>query len=281
LGDRVAVVTGASSGIGLLATVELARRGFRVVATMRDLGRRQKLDEAAAAAKVSERLDVRRLDVTEYASLPGLVEAMVRDHGRIDALVNNAGFSTGGFCEDMLLEEIRRQLDTNFFGAVAMTQAVLPTMRKQGSGHIIMISSIAGRIGQPVVGSYVASKHALEGWSESLRIETRSLGIRVALVEPGAFETDIWTRNVRVGSKAMGPESPNKERSRRFVEFVRKDVKKRDPQPVARLIADIAEDPNPRLRYLIGSDARWGFWLRTLLPWKVWEKMVAKHTHID
>jgi NAD(P)-dependent dehydrogenase (short-subunit alcohol dehydrogenase family) len=281
LGERVAVVTGASSGIGLLATLELARRGFRVVATMRDLGRRQKLDEAAAAAKVSARLDVRRLDVTEYASLPGLVDAMVRDHGRIDVLVNNAGFSTGGFCEDMLLEEIRRQLDTNFFGAVAMTQAVLPVMRKQGSGHIIMVSSIAGRIGQPVVGSYVASKHALEGWSESLRIETRSLGIRVALVEPGAFETDIWTRNVRVGSKAMGPESPNKERSRRFVEFVRKDVKKRDPQPVARLIADIAEDPHPRLRYLIGSDARWGFWLRTLLPWKVWEKMVAKHTHID
>ena len=281
MGERVAVVTGASSGIGLLATLELARRGFRVVATMRDLGRRQKLDEAAAAAKVSEHVDVRRLDVTEYASLPGLVDAMVRDHGRIDVLVNNAGFSTGGFCEDMLLEEIRRQLDTNFFGAVAMTQAVLPTMRRQGSGHIIMISSIAGRIGQPVVGSYVASKHALEGWSESLRIETRSLGIRVALVEPGAFETDIWTRNVRVGSKAMGPESPNKERSRRFVEFVRKDVKKRDPQPVARLIADIAEDPNPRLRYLIGSDARWGFWLRTLLPWKVWEKMVAKHTHID
>ena len=281
MGERVAVVTGASSGIGLLATLELARRGFRVVATMRDLGRRQKLDEAAAAAKVSERLDVRRLDVTEYASLPGLADAMVRDHGRIDVLVNNAGFSTGGFCEDMLLEEIRRQLDTNFFGAVAMTQAVLPVMRKQGSGHIIMISSIAGRIGQPVVGSYVASKHALEGWSESLRIETRSLGIRVALVEPGAFETDIWTRNVRVGSKAMGPESPNKERSRRFVEFVRKDVKKRDPQPVARLIADIAEDPNPRLRYLIGSDARWGFWLRTLLPWKVWEKMVARHTHID
>ena len=281
MGERVAVVTGASSGIGLLATVELARRGFRVVATMRDLGRRQKLDEAATAAKLSERLDVRRLDVTEYASLPGLVEAMVRDHGRIDVLVNNAGFSTGGFCEDMLLEEIRRQLDTNFYGAVAMTQAVLPTMRRQGSGHIIMISSIAGRIGQPVVGSYAASKHALEGWSEALRIETRSLGIRVALVEPGAFETDIWTRNVRVGTKAMGPESPNKERARRFVEFVRKDVKKRDPQPVARLIADIAENPNPRLRYMIGSDAHWGFWLKTLLPWKVWEKMVAKHTHID
>ncbi|HUK88312.1 MAG TPA: SDR family oxidoreductase [Terriglobales bacterium] len=281
MSDKVAVVTGSSSGIGLLATVELARRGFRVVATMRRLERRQKLDEAAAAAKVSDRLDLRRLDVTEFASLPPAVEAMVRDHGRLDVLVNNAGFSTGGFCEDMLLDEIRTQFETNFFGAVAMTQAVLPTMRQQGSGHIIMISSIAGRLGQPVVGSYCASKHALEGWSESLRVETHSLGIRVALVEPGAFETDIWTRNVRVGSKAMGPESPNKERSRRFVEFVRKDLKKRDPQPVARLIADIAENPNPRLRYLIGSDARWGFWLKTLLPWKTWEKMVAKHTHID
>lgn len=281
MGEKVAIVTGASSGFGLLTTVELARRGFRAVATMRDLGRRQKLDEAAAAAGVSERLDVRRLDVTEFPSLPAAVEAVVRDYGRIDLLLNNAGFSTGGFCEDMLVEEIRQQFETNFFAAVAMTQAVLPVMRAQRSGHIIMVSSISGLVGQPVVGSYSASKHALEGWSEALRVETHSLGIRVVLVEPGAFQTDIWERNVRVGKKALSPDSPNKERSRRFVEWVRKDVKKRDPQPVARLIADLAEKRNPRLRYLIGPDAHVQLWLSRMLPWKMWERLAAKSSHID
>jgi NAD(P)-dependent dehydrogenase (short-subunit alcohol dehydrogenase family) len=279
--DRVAVITGASSGFGLLTAVELARQGWTVVATMRDLARREALENAARAAGANDRIHCLRLDINETASIPGFVAAIVRDHGRIDALINNAGFAMSGFAEDMRLEEIRQQFDTNFFGHVAMSQAVLPTMRAQRSGHIVMVSSISGLVGQPVVGSYSASKFALEGWSETLRIETHSLGIRVVLVEPGAFKTDIWSRNVKVGSFAISPESPNHDRARRFSDFVKTKVPKRDPQEVVRLITRIVNDPNPRLRYRIGTDAHIQLWLKRLLPWKTFERMVAKMVKID
>lgn len=216
MAEKVALVTGSSSGIGLLTTVELARAGFRVVASMRDLGRRQRLDEAAAAAGVAKDIDVRRLDVTEFDRIPEFVSQLDRDYGRLDVLVNNAGFAVAGFAEDLLLEELRQQFETNFFGAVSVAKAVLPIMRRQRSGHIIMVSSIGGRISAPVIGAYDSSKFALEGWSESLRIETRSLGIRVVLVEPGSYQTDIWERNVRLGSVAVDRSSPNRERADRF-----------------------------------------------------------------
>jgi len=278
---KVAVITGSSSGIGLLSAVELARRGYEVVATMRAPDRRGRLDEAAGNG-LANRIDVRRLDITELASIPGVIADIVRDHGRIDVLVNNAGFAMGGFAEDIRLDELRKQFETNFFGHVATTKAVLPTMRAQKSGHIIMVTSIAGRVGQPVVSSYSASKFALEGWSESLRIETHSLGIRVALVEPGAFETDIWTRNVEVAQGATHPDSPNRERGRRFTEFIKSESgNRKSAEPVAKLIADIAENPNPKLRYMIGTDAKLQWWFRTLMPWRSYERMVAKAVKID
>jgi len=181
----------------------------------------------------------------------------------------------------MRLEEIRQQFETNFFGHVAMTQAVLPIMRRQRSGHIVMVSSISGLVGQPVVSSYSASKFALEGWSETLRVETHSLGIRVVLVEPGAFDTGIWSRNVKVGAFAISPESPNHERARRFSEFVKTKVAKRDPREVSRLIDRIVNNPNPRLRYRIGTDAHIQIWLKRLLPWKTYERMIARAVRID
>src|SRR5208283_907532 len=187
---KIAVVTGSSSGIGLLTAVELAQNGYRVVATMRNLANGGRLDEAAQKARVRDRVDLRRLDITEFDAMPSTVEAIVREHGRIDVLVNNAGFSTAGFAEDMTLAELRHQLETNFFGNVAMTKAMLPVMRAQREGHIITVTSIGGLLGNPMLSAYCASKYALEGWSESLRIETHSLGIRVSLVEPGAYDTD-------------------------------------------------------------------------------------------
>ena len=280
MSEKIAVITGASSGFGLLTTVELAQRGFRVVASMRDPSRRERLDQAAGQAGVLGKIDVRPLDVTDFASLPGFVDAVVRDHGRIDVLVNNAGFAMAGFAEDMKLEEIRRQFETNFFGAVAMTQAVLPVMRRQRSGHIIMVSSIAGLHGSIIISSYSASKHALEGWSESLRFEVNALGIKVVLVEPGSFQTDIWTRNAVLGEKTVDGTSPNRERGARMQEVV-KAIPKADPIVVARKIADIAEDPNPKLRYMVGRDAKMQYALKTLLPWKWHEKVVAKFVNID
>jgi NAD(P)-dependent dehydrogenase (short-subunit alcohol dehydrogenase family) len=278
--DKIALVTGCSSGIGLLTSIELAKNGFRVVATMRDLGRRQRLDTAAAAAGVAAKLAVGALDVTDFDAIPGFVGSVVRDHGSLDVLVNNAGFPAAGFAEDMHLDEIRQQFETNFFGAVAMTQAALPTMRRQHSGHIIMVSSISGLTGAVVTSSYSASKFALEGWSESLRLEVNSLGIKVVLVEPGAFATDIWEHGVKLGKKSLDGTSPNRERGQRMRDRV-KAIPKRDPIEVAQKIVAIAQDPDPKLRYLVGRDAKLQLALKRVLPWKWHEKLIANFLKID
>lgn len=279
--SKVALITGCSSGIGLVSAIELAKAGYTVVATMRNPDARTKLMEAAALAQVESRLDVRRLDICKSAELPSIVSEVIRDHGRIDVLVNNAGYALGGFAEDILIEELRAQLETNFFGHVNMTKAILPYMRKQGSGHIIMISSIAGLVANPVLSSYAASKFALEGWTESLRIECKAIGVKVVLVEPGAFDTDIWEKNVKIGAFAMTEQAPNHHRARRFSEVVKTKLRKGDTWEVGRLVARVAQTPNPKLRYLIGKDAHVRFWLKRILPWKTYESVVAKATQID
>lgn len=272
---KIAVITGASSGIGLLTAVELARSGFQVVATMREPNRRAGLEQAAGLAGVSPYIDIRRLDITDFSLIPCLVESVIRDYGRVDVLVNNAGFAVAGFAEDLTLGEIRSQFETNFFGHVAMTKAVLPVMRQQQSGHIIMVSSVSGLHAAPTISSYSASKFALEGWSEALRLEVRRLGIKVVLVEPGSFQTDIWTRNAYLGQKVLDGTSPNRERGQKMRDRIQ-SIPKRDPIIVAKAIAQIARDPNPRLRYLVGNDARTQLWLKRVLPWKWHEKLVAR-----
>jgi NAD(P)-dependent dehydrogenase (short-subunit alcohol dehydrogenase family) len=278
--EKIALITGSSSGFGLLTSVELAKAGFKVVATMRDLGRRERLDQAASAAGVTAQFDIRALDVTDFDALPGFVDAIVRDHGRLDVLVNNAGFAVAGFLEDIKLEELRRQFETNFFGAVAMTKAALPTMRRQHSGHIIMVSSIGGLLGTVTIGSYSASKHALEGWSESLRLETNALGIKVVLVEPGSFQTDIWTRGAVLGEQVTKETSPNIQRMLRMRDLIQA-LPKNDAIEVARKIAAIAQAPNPKLRYVVGRDAKIQLALKRILPWKWHEKIIANYLKLD
>jgi NAD(P)-dependent dehydrogenase (short-subunit alcohol dehydrogenase family) len=278
--EKVAVLTGASSGFGLLTSVELAKAGFRVIASMRDPGKRERLVQAAAAAQVSDRIDVRALDVTQVDAIPEFVDSVIRDYGRIDVLVNNAGFAVGGFAEDIRLEELRLQFETNFFGAVAMTKAVLPVMRQQRSGHIIQVSSISGLQGAISVSSYSASKHALEGWSESLRLEVNSLGIKVVLVEPGAFDTGVWTSGAVMGQEAKKKTSPNFQRSLRMREVIA-TIPKADPIAVARTIVAIARNPSPKLRYLIGRDAKMQLAMKRILPWKWYEKIIANYLRLD
>ena len=244
MAEKIAVMTGASSGFGLLGSIELARAGFRVIATMRNLERRTDLEAAAADAGMTERVDVRQLDVTQFELISDFIHGVLRDYGRIDVLVNNAGFAVGGFAEDIRLEELRLQFETNFFGAVAMTKAVLPIMRQQRSGHILQISSIGGLQGAISISSYSASKHALEGWTESLRLEVASLGIKVVLIEPGSFDTGIWTRGAVMGAESKQNTSPNFQRSLKMRSAIQK-IPKANPIAVARLIAQVAQDPNP------------------------------------
>ena len=278
--ENIALVTGSSSGFGLLTCVELAKAGFHVIASMRNVGRREQLDRMAENAGVTGFIDVRALDVTRFDLLPGFVQTMVQDYERIDVLVNNAGFAVGGFAEDIRLEELRLQFETNFFGAVAMTKAVMPIMRHQRSGHIVQVSSISGLHGAVSISSYSASKHALEGWSESLRMEVNALGIKVVLVEPGAYDTGIWTRGAVMGKDAVKDTSPNFQRSLRMREQLKK-IPKADPLAVARAIVAIAQNPNPKLRYLVGRDAKIQLALKRILPWRVYERLIANFLKID
>jgi NAD(P)-dependent dehydrogenase (short-subunit alcohol dehydrogenase family) len=273
---RIALITGASSGFGLLTAVTLARRGWRVLATMRDLSRRQRLEDAARAAGVLDRIEFLALDVTDNQQIAKLAASIGARPSRLDAIVNNAGIAVAGFTDDVSDAELRQQFDTNFFGAAAVSRAFLPLMRRQGSGHIVMISSISGRMGFPGVSSYSASKFALEGWAETLRLEMKPLGVQVVLVEPGSFETDIWTRGAIFAAGAQDAASPNAARTARLINSREAQKPKANPQVIADGIAAILDDPRPRLRYVFGRDARIGLILKRLLPSKLLEWLLIR-----
>jgi NAD(P)-dependent dehydrogenase (short-subunit alcohol dehydrogenase family) len=273
--ERVALITGASSGFGLLTAVTLARRGWSVLATMRDLLRRQRLEDAVRAAGVLDRIEFLALDVTDNQQIAILAASIAARPSRLDAIVNNAGIAVAGFADDVTDAELRHQFDTNFFGAAAVTRAFLPQLRRQGSGHIVMVTSISGRNAFPGLGSYTASKFALEGWTETLRIEMKPLGIQVALVEPGSFATDIWT-SATISAGTLDPDSPNAARVARWRKRLESEKPKADPQVVADRIANILDLHRPSLRNVVGRDARLVLILRTLLPWRIFERILIK-----
>lgn len=202
------IVTGASSGIGLETAVGLAREGYRVVATVRDLGRTQPLDDAAAAAGVE--LDVRRLDVTDEASVAELVDGVVATYGGLHGLVNNAGAAHLGTVELDTMEAIRAAFEVNFFGVVVMTRAAMPHLRAS-SGVLVTISSVGGIVGQPFNEAYCGAKFAVEGFMEGLAPVAATVGVRVVVVEPGAVASS-FVANAGVDPQAMiaaaGPYGP-------------------------------------------------------------------------
>ena len=279
---RSALITGASSGFGLLTSITLAKRGWHVLATMRDLGRREKLESAARQSGVLERIEIHALDVTRPEQIAQTAELIEKRGHPLHALVNNAGFAVPGFAEEVTDAELRNQFDTNFFGAAAVTRALIPTMRRQGFGHVVMVSSISGRTGFPGVSSYVASKFALEGWTETLRYETATLGIKVAIVEPGSFDTDIWTRNAKLTARMSDAESLNAARRARWQSRIEASANSRaNPQMVADLIAPILDTKEPRLRYVIGKDARMALLMRKVLPASLFERLMVKLSGLD
>ena len=278
---RTALITGASSGFGLLTTVTLAKRGWRVIATMRDLNRREKLEAAAREAGVLDRIEFLALDVTSNEQIAQVAAAIAARTAPLNALVSNAGFAMGGFAEDVSDAELRQQFDTNFFGATAVVRAFLPQFRRQGFGHIVMTSSISGRMGFPGVSSYAASKFAVEGWAETLRMEMKPLGIQVALVEPGSFETGIWSRGQTMAKQSLDPHSPNAARAQQLMDRMKSGKPKADPQIVADGIAAILDNPRPKLRNVFGRDAHIALLLKHLLPATVAEWLLIKASGID
>ncbi len=233
------LITGCSTGIGRVAAQELARRGHRVLATAR---RPETLDDL----EVAERL---ALDVDDAAS----VERALAAAGRIDALVNNAGWSARGPIEKVPLEDVRRMFETNFFGAARLIQAVVPAMRERGSGVIVNVSSVAGRVAAPLGGFYAATKFALEAMSEALHLEVGHFGVRVSIVEPGFFETAFHGNSASHGTD----EPPYDELQRLWSGTDGKLVggERPGPEAVGVAIADAVEGRDHALRRPVGKDA--------------------------
>jgi NAD(P)-dependent dehydrogenase (short-subunit alcohol dehydrogenase family) len=201
-----ALVTGTSTGMGLHTAVELARRGFTVVATMRDTSRRDALDAAASEAGVA--LDVRSLDVTDHDAARGCVESVLADHGHLDVLLNNAGRGAVATAEQLSMEEVRAQLEVNYLGPVAMTKLVLPSMRERGSGRVLTVTSVGGAVGQPFADAYCGAKFAVEGFMQSLAPVALSHGLWVSVVEPAAVASDFVANVARpeVADDAYSPQ---------------------------------------------------------------------------
>lgn len=200
----VALITGTSTGMGLHAAVELARSGYTVVATMRDTSKADRLTEVAREAGVT--LDVRALDVTATSAIDGIVTEILRDHGSIDVLVNNAGQGMVGSAEQLTLAQIQAQLDVNYLGPVAMAKAVLPAMREAGRGRILTVTSVGGVVGQPFADAYCGAKFAVEGFMQSLAVVAEAFGVWVSVVEPAAVASDFVANVAR--PEAIGAYGP-------------------------------------------------------------------------
>jgi NAD(P)-dependent dehydrogenase (short-subunit alcohol dehydrogenase family) len=259
------LITGTSSGFGLHAAVEVARHGWRVFATMRNLGKRASLDAALAAAGVAKRVEVSRLDVTQPASIDEAVRAILqRAGGHLDAVVHNAGVAVGGAFEDVPDSEARRVMETNFWGVLALTRTLLPAFRAQRSGRIVIVSSNSAYAGEPANAIYVASKWAIEGWAESLAYEVTPFGIGVVLVEPGSYKTAIWGNSPRMLPEGSAYRAAMQQLEKAIDEKVLANA--RDPREVAQVIARALDAQQPRFRYPVGPDAWIGHLVRGKLP---------------
>jgi NAD(P)-dependent dehydrogenase (short-subunit alcohol dehydrogenase family) len=259
----VAVVTGASSGIGKAAALALAAAGFEVVGTSRDTSRAAPLDGV-------EFID---LDVADDTSVSAAVAQVMQRFGRIDVLVNNAGMGAIGAVEESSVAQAQDMFNVNVFGVMRMTKAVLPHMRDRGRGRIINLSSVVGFLPSPYMAAYAASKHAIEGYSESLDHEVREFGVRALLVEPAYTNTGFEANSQR-------PEMPlpvYADRRRTFDRMMETVIKDGDdPAVVAKVIVAAATDPKPKLRYTAGTLAGRASTLRRVAPARVFDRQIRK-----
>lgn len=276
---RTVLITGASSGFGLAASILLAQRNWRVIATMRSLDKQSALVDAARAAGVAGSIVVEQLDVTDAALPARMAEIIAAVGGRIDAVVNNAGLAVVGAFEDVPPADLRRVMDTNFYGALDVTRALLPTFRAQRKGRIVFVSSDSGFAGEPTNAIYCASKFAIEGFAESLAFEVAPFGIDVALVEPGPFRTEIWQSLQRVRPPGTPYAALLDKVWPSLDAFIAKNAG--DPQDVARAIATVLDATRPRFRTPVGATARWSLFVRGKVPSSVIRRVLSWHLGLD
>lgn len=270
---RTAIVTGTSSGIGFATAAELASRGWQVFATMRNLAAAGPLLDLAGP---DARISTHQLDVTDRFSIAAAVaDILAQTSGTLDAVVHNAGVAVGAAFEDLPPAEIRRVMETNFFGVLELTRALLPTFRSQRAGRILLVSSDAAFAGQPANSIYCASKWALEGWAESLAFEVGPFGIDVIIIEPGPYATKIWENSPRLNPPASAYHLWSRQLFALAGEHVARTA--RDPKEVAVAIATALEARRPRLRYPVGPIARAGYLLRGKIPTRLRQSLVTRY----
>lgn len=249
---RTVLVTGCSSGIGLATCHVLSRNNFMTYGTVRNLSKAKKIQDLINRENLS--LKILRLDVNDNQSIKLAVKKILTDTGRIDVLINNAGYGMFGPVEEITTQEVKKQFETNFFGTIRLIKAIVPIMRKQANGTIVNISSMVGRFGVPLNSAYVSSKFAVEGLSESISFELEEYGIRVIVIEPGVVKSDFF-QNVKV--KGMNLESPYHKLMERRVNFLDKAMKNSltSSYDVADTILEALNSKDPKFRYVIGNDA--------------------------
>nr|AIF12442.1 short-chain dehydrogenase/reductase SDR [uncultured marine thaumarchaeote KM3_55_G04] len=250
--EKVAVVTGTSSGIGFETALALARDGYYTYATMRDTTKSDKINEIAK--KENLKIHVLELDVDDENSAKTAIKQILDQKQRIDVLVNNAGWALWGCVEDVSVDEFKTQFETNFFSIIRLIQEVGPTMRKQNSGTIINISSVVGRIGFPASPAYISSKFALEGLSESLRFELAPFGVNVVIIEPGVIKTNFM-KNMQLAKKSE-LDTVYRDITVKVVSGVKMMTEMgTNPKVVADTIVKAITDEKPLPRYIVGNDA--------------------------
>jgi NAD(P)-dependent dehydrogenase (short-subunit alcohol dehydrogenase family) len=274
---NVALVTGSSSGIGFETSLLLASTGFHTYASMRNLEKSKNITEIANTEKLP--LQVVQLDVNDGRSVKDAIDKIVAEKDRIDILVNNAGYGLFGSLEDISIEEVKAQFETNFFGVIRVTQQVLPVMRKQNSRcTIVNVSSVGGRIGFPILSAYQSTKFALEGLSESMSYELEPFGIRVVIIEPGFIRTNIINSSTSA-KKALDPKSPYFSLMQKVENHFKSMMENASspPEEVARVILKALTSENPQLRYTVGNDAATIVQARMNMPDKEFRKMVIQN----
>ena len=255
--NRVALITGTSTGIGLSTAILLAQAGFRTIATMRDPSKAVALRERRTKDRVE--IDVRQLDVQDSASVDACIAGVLDDFGRIDVLVNNAGAGCAGSLEQLSMDDLQRTMDVNFFGVCRVTYAVLPAMRAAGSGRIITVSSVGGLVGQCFNDAYCAAKFAVEGLMESLAPVVKRFGIHVSLIEPGPVKTEFIAS---VQRQAMGSPritmAPYGALLNSYIAAVQQAFATmgQTGDDVAKVIMEAATAPAPHFRYTTSEAAR-------------------------
>jgi NAD(P)-dependent dehydrogenase (short-subunit alcohol dehydrogenase family) len=265
--NRVALVTGVSSGIGRETARLLAERGARVFGTIRD---HRTADDLAGVELV-------RMDVTNESNVKEAVQSVLQRAGSIHMLVNNAGYALGGGLEETSVREAQQQFDTNFFGVLRVTQAVLPAMRRQGGGRIVNISSVLGFLPGPYRGVYAASKHAVEAYTETLDHEVRQFGIRAVLIEPTFTRTNV-DRN---GKSAHAALAAYAEQRKRVEEVIQRNIAQGDqPRAVAEVVYRALVAESPHLRYPVGEAVTLSR-LRRLVPARIFDKRFRKQFLLD